>query len=640
MASSINRKTGRIWFPMRIKILLTLLVLVAAAVGTITFTMANLFHADKRAYIRDLTSLIATHAAQEAHAMLLGYRERLNAFSRLMYDREITQAQKAELLKGMFADFPDFVAVTLLERERGEVTVFDASQLANAGVTREQIERYRQAHPLPMDTIQQGEIYVENSTVTESLPTLTLALVADAQQRSVVVALIRLDKLLSVAGRSKVFETFLIDSNGSALAHTDPRVVTQHKQVDWIPNLNTLIKSQSAATTIEYQHGDVGYVGGFAAVGMGDLLAGVQIPEHAAYLTASDLFDDLLGVSLLLLVVAALAGTVWSYSMTRPIQRLTEATKVMAKGDFDIQVKASSRDEIGFLSDSFNQMAQELKTREVALNAAQVQLVQSEKMAAFGQLGAGIAHEVKNPLAGILGYAQLSMRKVEEGSPLYKNLALIEKETKRCKSIIENLMKFARQEKAEMALIDINSVVADAVAIVDHQLTLHRVAIVQNLASGLPRIVGNANQLQQVLINLMINAQQALDGEPGKVGIMTNCRQDKWVEIIVKDTGPGMTEEVKAHLFEPFFTTKTAGKGTGLGMSVSYGIIGDHNGDIRVVSSPGKGATFMIILPIPALLSEVVTSVTPPQEQTVTVERDAPGSRERTIGDEANQNGV
>ena len=587
--------------PMRLKILLGVLILITAAVSTITFSMANIFHTDKRAYIKDLTSLIALQMAQETQVVLVAYREQLKAFSRLMYNRELDQEKKANLLKGMFEDFSDFVAVTLYEEGRGDVTVFDALQLENAGLTREQVDAYRAENPLPVEKIKEGSVYVENSTLSSDLPTLTLAIqevIPHTDKVAVIAGLIRLDKLLNIAGHSNIFETFVVDGNGTALAHSDDAIVKERQTVDWLPNLSGLMQGQSASTTLEYQYQQQDYVGGFSALSFGGLLAGVQIPATAAYLTARDLFNDLLIVALALLAGAALIGLIWSYRITSPIKRLAEATTEVGQGKFDVQVKATSRDEIGALTDSFNHMADELQGREAALQAAQDQLVQSEKMAAFGQLGAGIAHEVKNPLAGILGYAQLSLRKSEKGTPVHTNLELIEKETKRCKTIIENLMRFARQEKAVFESTNINQVVDDAIAIVDHQLSINQVKIVRNLAPDLPEIMASANQIQQVLMNLMINAQQALDGEPGKVGIMTATRQDKWIEIIVKDTGPGMSEEVKAHIFEPFYTTKPAGKGTGLGMSVSYGIIRDHQGEIRVVSEPGKGATFIIILPI------------------------------------------
>ena len=149
--------------------------------------------------------------------------------------------------------------------------------------------------------------------------------------------------------------------------------------------------------------------------------------------------------------------------------------------------------------------------------------------------------------------------------------------------------------------VEINRVVADAMAIVEHQLEMNRVKLTKNLAQKLPLISGNANQIQQVLINLMINAQQAMEGRAGEVSVTTSHHNSEYVQIQVRDTGPGIPEELQAKIFEPFFTTKEVGKGTGLGLSVSYGIIQEHGGDIQVKSALGKGTAFNISLPLNSL---------------------------------------
>ena len=203
----------------------------------------------------------------------------------------------------------------------------------------------------------------------------------------------------------------------------------------------------STGITREYVHNGIDMIGGFSDADFAGVTASAQLPKSAAFLASRDLLTRLRFVAPILLAVAAVAGLLWARRITRPVEQLSNATKEIGRGRFDVQIEVESRDEIGTLATSFNQMASELDTRERALNEAQSQLVQSEKMAAFGQLGAGIAHEVKNPLAGILGCAQLSLRKATR-TPLHKNLKLIEKEKRRCKTIIENLLKFARQEKA------------------------------------------------------------------------------------------------------------------------------------------------------------------------------------------------
>ncbi len=593
--------------PIRLKILIILLGVITTVVSIITFTMANLFHTDKTAYIRDLTSVIARHTAEETNSLLLGYKERLGVFAAVMHDNQLSQKQKIGLVRKLFEEFREFVMITLYADGVEVATVYDAYSLNRIGLTKEELLAHRKDHPLPFDLIEAGEIFIENSTVSEKLPCLSLGISQkpeEAEESLVAVAVIRLDNLLHIASRSRSSEIFLIDSEGTYLSHSDLGRVAMKKKVDWLPNLGEIVKGAYIGTTLEYSHEGREFVGGFAVLEMGKLLACVQIPKSAAYITARALLRNLIGVSLALLAVSAVLSLFWSRRITKPIERLCLATREVGQGQFDVQVERTSQDEIGDLAESFNQMASELDVREKVLKETQGALVQSEKMSAFGQLSAGIAHEIKNPLAGILGFAQLSLRKVDVNNPLHKNLTIIEKETKRCKNIIANLLKFSRQDKVALCRTDITQVVQDAVTIVDHQLGIHQVRIESDLESSLPEIMANGNQIQQVLMNLFINAQQAMEGKPGLVRISTRRLDSECIQIRLEDDGPGIPAEIQSHIFEPFYTTKPAGTGTGLGLSVTYGIIKDHKGTIEVESEPGQGATFIITLPITADLQE------------------------------------
>ena len=581
-------------FPLRFKLLVSQLLVVSVVLSLITFTMANLFHVDKTAYIHDLTSTVVQHTAEEANTLLIGYRERLRLFSRVMARDDLDGRQR--VLKELFEEFGEFVMVTR-SGKGGEETVFDAAALTASRLTKDDLLRFRAAHPLPAEL---HEPYVENSTVSSTLPTLTLTIrEPDPEGGGMVTTsgVIRLDKLLRLARRSRVFETFLLDAGGRFLAHSDRSKIANAADPGWWSKVS---RALSPGTTMEYRNNGRGMVGGFSRISCGRITVGVEIPKSAAYLTSRELLSNLLVLSLTLLGGAALLSLFWSRRLTRPIEELSEATRMVGQGRFEVEVKAGSGDEIGALGDSFNRMAGELKTREKALKDLYGQLVQSEKMAAFGSLGAGIAHEVKNPLAGILGITQLSLRGVQEGHPMEKNLKIIEKETKRCKTIIESLLKFARQEQVEFSEVDLNQVMADALAIVDHQLGINSIRVEQELERDLPTCRGNANQLQQVLMNLMINAQQAMAGASGTVRLSARKGERDCVELRVSDNGPGISKEIQQRIFDPFFTTKPAGQGTGLGLSVTYGIVKDHGGDIRLESGEGEGATFIITLPASA----------------------------------------
>ncbi|WP_224961902.1 ATP-binding protein [Geomonas subterranea] len=588
---------SRLKFPLRFKMLLSQLLVVSVVLSLITFTMANLFQADKTAYIHDLTSTMVLHTAEEANTLVAGYTEKLRLFSRLMGDQEMAGREQA--LQGLFEEFGEFVMVSRTGAD-GEQNVYDQEALAGAGVTPEQLLSYRENHPIPPEPPGAGP-RLELSTVAPGLPTLTLTITGPAakgEEPVVASGVIRLDRLQRLASRSRVFGTFLVDASGRYLAHADRRRIGESVQATWWGKVRGT--PRLSGLTLEYPLGERAMVGGFSRTEIAGMTVGVQIPKSAAFLTSRALLADLLILTLVLLGGAALLSQFWSRRLTRPIEKLSEATRMVGQGRFEIEVPAVSGDEIGALAGSFNRMAQELKQREQALKDLYGQLVQSEKMAAFGALGAGIAHEVKNPLAGILGITQLSLRGVESGNPLEKNLHIIEKETKRCKTIIENLLKFARQEQVEFGDVDVAQVVADALAIVDHQLGINSVKVEREVEPGLPACRGNANQLQQVLMNLMINSQQAMGGTAGLVRLSARRLEEGAVELRVSDNGPGIPKEIQAKIFDPFFTTKPAGQGTGLGLSVSYGIVKDHGGDIRLESEEGVGTTFIITLPPPA----------------------------------------
>ena len=587
----------RFRIPIRLKFMITLLVLVTGVVGFITFSTAKLFQEDKQTYIHGLASMIALGTADEAYSMLAGDRDRLRVFARMVLESRVPEQHKVSLSEGFFADFPDVLAVELLPKDREPLAVFDVAALEQFELGKADLRRFHEENPLPMEEIRLGRSFVRNSTISPELPTYTLAFaitVAGEPNPVVVAAWIRADRLLRLAGRFSAFDVCLSDSERNVLAHTDRIPVLKRAPANVDRGLQAL--EHTAGVTLEYEKGGQRVIGGYARVDFADLVATAEIPRSAANLASRKLLSRLILVAVVLVGLSVVMGFLWAHRITRPVEHLASATRMIGKGQFDIHVRAETNDEIGSLAGSFNQMTAELQNRDQALQEAQAKLVQSEKMAAFGQLGAGIAHEVKNPLAGILASAQISKMEVDPNTQVYKDLGLIEKETKRCKIIIDNLLKFARQEKAVKTTVRINTVIEDAIAIVNHQLELNKVKLETQLEPDLPPVYGNPNQLQQVFMNLMINAQQAMGGKAGSLTVSSR-RAAENIELVFADTGPGIPEDVRQKLFEPFFTTKPAGKGTGLGLSVSFGLIKDHGGEVVVESEVGRGATFTVSLP-------------------------------------------
>jgi signal transduction histidine kinase/CheY-like chemotaxis protein len=242
------------------------------------------------------------------------------------------------------------------------------------------------------------------------------------------------------------------------------------------------------------------------------------------------------------------------------------------------------------------ELERKVEERTEELRAAQEQLLQSEKLASIGQLAAGVAHEINNPMGVILGFAQGILKTLPKDDSLKKPLSTIEKESLRCKRIIQNLLDFARHSEPTPHLTNINELINTSCELVEHQISLQNVKLVKNYDPALPPIMADPNQLQQVFINIMLNAYQAMpDG--GTLHITTK-QVGSELQVIFTDTGVGIPPENVQNIFDPFFTTKEVGEGTGLGLSVSYGIVKAHGGDIEVESQVDKGTTFVIKLPL------------------------------------------
>jgi two-component system NtrC family sensor kinase len=299
-----------------------------------------------------------------------------------------------------------------------------------------------------------------------------------------------------------------------------------------------------------------------------------------------------------------------------PLLKIVEATQKIAKGDLSHKVKVNSTDEIGYLAESFNKMTDDLdaankkliewgktlekkvEERTKELREMQAHLIQSEKLASLGKLAAGVAHEINNPLGGILIYSHLILEDIDKETPYYDNLRKIVKETSRCKEIVKGLLEFARPKEPETSIVNINDVVEKALSIMETKTLFQNIKIKKKYSSSLPKITADSAQLQQVFINIIINAAEAMEGN-GSLTIETGINdQEKQIYIRFQDTGPGIPEEVKNRLFEPFFTTKEVGKGTGLGLAISYSFIRKHNGTIEVKSKVNEGSTFIVKLPI------------------------------------------
>ncbi len=332
--------------------------------------------------------------------------------------------------------------------------------------------------------------------------------------------------------------------------------------------------------------------------------------------------QEVIVFSLIFIVLVNIVSALFIRTLVHsPVHKLISGAKEIADGNLDSNIVIKSKTEIGALAESFNEMTGKLslayteikdwslslekkveeKTQE--LKKAHTHLVTVEKMASLGQLSATVAHELNNPLEGILTLTKLQVKRLNKDNinkeiliEVLHDLSFIADEAIRCGNIVKNLILFSKQQPAEFKEASIEQVIERSILLIVHHLDIRGIKLVRDYKISNPIIICNAHHLQQAFVALLINAVEAMT-QGGMITIATKEKNDNFVQIDVTDTGQGIQEEMLGKVFEPFFTTKTDGKGVGLGLAVVYGIISSHHGDIKVRSVAGEGTTFEIIIP-------------------------------------------
>jgi two-component system NtrC family sensor kinase len=326
------------------------------------------------------------------------------------------------------------------------------------------------------------------------------------------------------------------------------------------------------------------------------------------------------------ILAAILVSVLVQRVVYRPLGDLKEGSDRLAEGDLEHPIPVRSDDELGQLAESFNSMTgalrksraelqewgrtleQKVKEATHDLQIAQAEAARSEKLASVGLLAAGIAHELNNPLTGVLTFSHLVRKQMPDDSPEAEDLDLVIQETKRCAAIIRRLLDFAREKAPEKKYSDLNSMIEETTHLISQSAQVADIDIILDLDETLPTIWVDEDLVKQVIMNMLVNAQHAIEGS-GSITVRTSVRHGHpsagaegssvpMAEISITDTGCGISEENLQRIFDPFFTTKGVGKGTGLGLSVSHGTIMAHGGLVEVESNVGLGTKFRIYLPL------------------------------------------
>ncbi|MBN2439271.1 MAG: cache domain-containing protein [Deltaproteobacteria bacterium] len=321
---------------------------------------------------------------------------------------------------------------------------------------------------------------------------------------------------------------------------------------------------------------------------VGSLYVGAR---ESSFLTLIHDFNNRVGlIALICILLAGVIAVPIARLFIKPIKNLVESNRRLSQGDMSVRVNVSGKGELATLGHSFNSMVE-------TLDSIQKKLVHKEKLASMGQLAAGVAHEINNPLGTIMLYSETLYREAGEDGTRREDFKMIIDATHRCKRIVADLLNFAREQEMLTQESDLHQILEQAIQSVGSQPNFERVQIKRCFVPDLPLIQADPAQLMQVFVNLLNNAADAMP-EGGAITMTTRFSKGPAVEIDIADTGRGIAEENLGKLFTPFFTTKPLGKGTGLGLSIVYGIIKMHRGQIQVSSQAGKGTTFTVTLPM------------------------------------------
>ncbi|MCB0393986.1 MAG: HAMP domain-containing protein, partial [Bdellovibrionales bacterium] len=586
----------------RSKLMVLILSVLVLAISGILWRSTQVFFQDKSDFVKQLTNKLSSGTTYQVSDRLRLLRDKLALFVITRESLRSVSKDSKKYSTVLFEQFVEFYSVSALELKPAGWQM-DWTETKPSLFWPDGTETYL-LKDVKSAAVESNRIYIFESHSPDNKPLFAVAMKIqfgesgkEGSSERVVVGIVPPDYFADLVSGYKgdLNSVYVINDSGWTVAHPDDSQVGTRIEGDPISNeVSQKNRRSGAGTYVNSSRNEI--IGSFNEVPGANLVVVATTPTREAFQAATDLRNIVIIFGIGTLLVGFGLAIFFATRITKPLHELGEAAAAIGSGNFNVQVEARTKDEVGRLAKNINQMRASLKERDELLDHQKQALIQSEKMGAFGQLSAGIAHEVKNPLAGILGHAQLAKGK-STSEDVKKHLEVIEKETRRTKEIIENLMKFARAEKADLIPTDLTETVRATIDLVDHQLGLMGVRIHRNL-QGTPQVSANANQLQQVFLNIMMNAGHAMEKSEKKELTVTTESAGDFSRVKITDTGSGIPKEIQQKIFEPFFTTKPAGKGTGLGLSVSFGIVRDHKGKIYIESAPGKGTTFFIEIPV------------------------------------------
>ena len=544
------------------------------------------------------------------------------AFFRYFTERERQadwEYEQVKTLRQLQLLFPEAISVTAFTDVSGmEITKIVVKQIAAKEKLQSIMDTpfYVPGLSQPPGGVYQGEPYLNKETKHWVIP-----FVAPVHDQGKIMGLLYFDLNLGYFSQKLQWNltsgnhAFLLERGGKILAQT----IISIGETAGLPNISYLDQSPLFHDILKnVRDGKTGVERFITTKGRDYLVSYQSVPSSLWSVMALTPFyeslSDIIPLDQFFLIFIATFILIIIFTFyigkkfTDPVKDVVTGTQIIASGDFTYRIRTNLHDELGELAMSFNKMAEYLQNTYQDLKSTSAQLTQSAKLAAVGELAAGVAHELNQPLMVIRGHAQEMIEGNSVPENIIKDLRLIEKQTGRMMRIIDHLRAFARQSTGAFEQVNLNDVIDDSFTLITQQLKNHNITIIKELDESIPRIWGDHNRLEQIFLNLMTNAKDAMEekGE-GVLSVktqpiidMTGDKNGKVTGVLVlfSDTGVGIGDNIMDKIFDPFFTTKEVGKGTGLGLSISYSILKDHGGSITAESNDGTGTTFRLEFPV------------------------------------------
>jgi len=600
--------------------MLAVTVLPLAAVGFLLLSRAE---AELAARIDAEQRIVATSTAESVSAELMKTVDALARSAELFNWRSVSPEEFRGGLQLLYGQSPAVSAVLHLDANgtpQGPPVFRDDSESEHPGFDPREVDKLAKA--VPVKTLRLGNkgqaalgAAYTNSFTGHAAVGVAVKL-ADGEDAPFVLAEVvfsGLETLLKRRAAGSPGRIDLVDaSSGSILASSQPeRRLTplEPALASWLGSADAQTRGvQSASSSMRVSSARVPQVPGFDVVVSVDEAVALA-PVHAMRRTVLWSIGATFGVLLAL-------GALYTRRLNRRLSEVVAGAEAFGRGELERRVTVRGDDELSDLASTFNRMGSELEAARARmlrwnddlkarvdeatadLRAAQAQLLEAQKLAAVGQLGAGVAHEINNPLAGILGNTQLLMLERDDKDPDFESLRKIEQSAKRCKEITQNLLRFSQQrEKPELRSVELSAVLRDALSLTEHQLKGDGLSITTELASPSVRVKADPGHLSQVVLALLSNARTAMMKTEAKRLVLRTGERDGRCFFEVEDTGKGIAPEHRPRIFEPFFTTKDVWSNVGLGLSVAWRVVSEAGGTIDVRTEVGQGTCFTVWLP-------------------------------------------